>query len=54
MAVTVDMKAYANGIIDKLIALKDSNKNVLAKNEIDTLNAACNLIDHNIEELKKP
>ena len=51
---TVDMKVYARGIIDKLIAIKDSNRNTLTKNEIDTLNSACNLIDHNIEELKTP
>lgn len=54
MGITVDMKVYANGLIDKLVALKDSNRKVLTKNEIDTINATCNLIEHNIEELKEP
>ena len=50
----MDIIAYANTIVEKLIALKDSNKGTLTRNEIDTLNAACNLIDHNREELKVP
>ena len=48
------MIAYANLIVEKLIALKDTNKSNLTRNEIDTLNAACNLIDHNREDLKVP
>ena len=54
MDITVNMQVYASGLIDKLIAIKDSNRNVLTKNEIDTINATCNLIEHNIEELKVP
>lgn len=45
--------AYANNLIEKLIALKDSNKGTLTRNEIDTINDACNLIDHNIKLLEE-
>lgn len=54
MDITINMQTYASGIIDKLIAIKDSNKDHLTRNEIDTLNAACNLIDHNKKDLKVP
>lgn len=47
------VKAYANNLIEKLIVLKDSNKGTLTRNEIDTINDACNLIDHNIELLEE-
>lgn len=50
----MDIIAYANTIVEKLISLKDSNKGTLTRNEIDTLNAACNLIDHNKKDLKVP
>ena len=50
----MDIIAYANTIVEKLINIKDSNKGTLTRNEIDTLNAACNLIDHNKEDLKVP
>lgn len=49
----MDVKVYAQMLIDKLTSLKDSNRNALTKNEIDTINSACNLIDHNREELKR-
>ena len=49
----MDVRVYAQMLIDKLINLKDSNRNTLTKNEIDTINSACNLIDHNREELKR-
>ena len=54
MDITINMQAYADGIIDKLIAIKDSNKDNLTRNEIDTINNACNLIEHNREDLKVP
>jgi hypothetical protein len=47
-----DVGVIANVIIDELIAIKDSHRDVLTSSEIDTLNDACNLISHNIKELK--
>ena len=52
-AVETDMRVYGNYIIEKLIALKDANKSQLTRNEIDTLNDAANLIEHNLSELKR-
>ena len=49
--VVVNMKVYVNTLVDKLIAIKDSNKGILTVNEIDTLNAVANLLEHNIENL---
>jgi len=51
--IVIDVKAYANELVERLIRLKDSNKSTLTRNEIDTINDACNLIDHNIKELKQ-
>ena len=53
MSVEIDVKVYANYVVEKLIRLKDSNKSVLTRNEVDAINDACNLIDHNLEELKR-
>lgn len=47
-----DVGVIANVIIDELIAIKDSHRDVLTRSEIDTINDACNLISHNIKELK--
>lgn len=52
--VVVNMKVYVNTMIDKLIAIKDSNKQNLTRNEIDTLNSVCNLLEHNIERIEEP
>ena len=52
--VVVNMKVYVNTMIDKLIAIKDSNKGTLTVNEIDTINAVCNLLEHNIERIEEP
>lgn len=46
-----DVRVYANGVVERLIVLKDMHKDKLSRSEIDTLNAACNLIDHNIKEI---
>lgn len=48
-----DVQVYANELVERLIRLKDSNKGTLTRNEIDTINDACNLIDHNIKLLKE-
>lgn len=49
----IDIEVYANELVERLIRLKDSNKQTLTRNEIDTINDACNLIDHNRKELKQ-
>ena len=49
----IDIEVYANELVERLIRLKDSNKQTLTRNEIDTINDACNLIDHNRKELKE-
>lgn len=51
--VVVNMRVYVNTLIDKLIAIKDSNRNTLTRNEIDTINAACNLLEHNLDNIKE-
>lgn len=51
--IIVDIQAYANELVERLIRLKDSNKSTLTRNEVDTINDACNLIDHNLKELKE-
>ena len=48
-----NVEQYANGLVERLISLKDSNKGTLTRNEIDTLNDAANLIYHNRKELKE-
>lgn len=48
-----NVEQYANGLVARLISLKDSNRSNLTRNEIDTINDACNLIYHNRKELKE-
>lgn len=48
----MDIQVYAQMLVDNLIRLKDTNRDNLTRNEIDTINAACNLIDHNKGALK--
>lgn len=48
-----NVEQYANGLVERLISLKDSNKGTLTRSEIDTLNDAANLIYHNRKELKR-
>lgn len=47
-----DIGVYANCLIDELIRIKDRHRDILNSTEIDTINDACNLISHNIKELK--
>ena len=47
-----DVRAYANDVVERLISLKDRNRDKLCMADIDTLNDAANLIYHNIKELK--
>jgi len=47
-----DVGVIANVIIDELIAIKDSHRDVLTRSEGETLNDAANIISHNIKELK--
>ena len=49
--IVVNTKVYVNTLIDKLIAIKDSNRGTLTRNEIDTLNSVANLLEHNIERI---
>ena len=51
--IIVNKKVYINTLIDKLIAIKDSNKQNLTRNEIDTLNTVCNVLEHNIERIEE-
>ncbi len=41
------IEVYANELVERLIRLKDTNRSTLTRNEVDTINDACNLIDHN-------
>lgn len=49
----MDIKAYANTLIDQLISIKDNHRDVLTFEEIDYINDACNLISKNIERLEE-
>lgn len=49
--VLYDVRVYANDVVDRLNALKDNNRDKLSRSEIDTLNDAANLIEHNIKEI---
>lgn len=46
-----DVSVYANDVVERLIALKDMNRDKLTRSEIDTINDAANLIYHNIKEI---
>lgn len=49
--VICDVRAYANDVVERLISLKDRNRDKLCMADIDTLNDAANLIYHNIKEI---
>lgn len=49
--VLYDVRVYANDVVDRLNALKDNNKDKLTISDIETLNDAMNLIEHNIKEI---
>ena len=51
--IVVNTKVYVNTLIDKLIAIKDFNRDTLTRNEIDTINTVCNLLEHNIERIEE-
>ena len=46
-----DVRAYVNDVVERLIALKDMNRDKLSMSEIETLNDAANLIYKNIGKL---
>ena len=47
-----ELIVYALSVIDQLIWIKDRHRGELSVDEIDTLNHACNLIEHNINQLE--
>lgn len=49
--VIYDVRVYANDVVSRLNALKDNNRDKLSVSEIDTLNDAINIINHNIKEI---
>lgn len=49
--VIFDVRVYANDVVERLIALKDLNRDKLSRSDIETLNDAANLIYHNIKEI---
>ena len=49
--VIYDVRVYANDVVERLIAIKDMNRDKLSRSDIDTLNDAANLISHNIKEI---
>lgn len=49
--VIYDVRVYANDVVERLVALKDMNRDKLSRSDIDTLNDAANLISHNIKEI---
>ena len=48
-----DLELIANKTVDDLIRIKDRHRDILMADEINTINAACNLIYHNRKELKR-
>ena len=48
-----ELEKYANELVEKLIAIKDANRDTLTWSEIDALNDAANLIYHNRKVLKE-
>lgn len=48
-----DKRVIGNIIIDNLISIKDSHRDVLTSTEIDSLNDACNFIEDVIREIKE-
>lgn len=48
-----DVKSYANKLIDMLNGIKDRHRNELEWWEIAVINDACNLIDHNLEAIRR-
>ncbi len=46
-----DVRVYANDVVERLISLKDMNRDKLSRSDIDTLNDAANLIYNNIKEI---
>lgn len=49
--VIYDVRVYANDVVERLISLKDRNRDKLSRSDIDTINDAANLIYHNIKEI---
>lgn len=46
-----DVRVYANDVVERLISLKDRNRDKLSRSDIDTINDAANLIYKNIGKL---
>ena len=46
-----NVRVYANYVVERLISLKDRNRDKLSRSDIDTINDAANLIYHNIKEI---
>lgn len=51
--VICNVRMYANDVVERLISLKDRNRDKLSARDIDTLNDAANLIYKNIEKLNE-
>jgi hypothetical protein len=49
--VICNVRIYANDVVERLISLKDRNRDKLSARDIDTLNDAANLIYKNIGKL---
>lgn len=47
------IEVYAGELVERLICLKDTNRSTLTRNEIDTINAVCNILDHNKKRLEE-
>lgn len=48
-----DKRVIGNMIIDTLIGIKDSHRDVLTRTEVDDLNRAANFIEDVIREIKE-
>lgn len=48
-----DVHVYANILVDELIAIKDRHRDTLTMTEIESINDICNLVSHNIKEIKR-
>lgn len=52
--VIADIQVYGNALIDEMCLIKDRHRDVLSRTEIDSINDICNLVQHNLKELKRP
>lgn len=48
-----ELETYANRLINQLNRIKDAHRDVLYADELNAINNICNLVAHNIKEIKE-